>query len=252
MNARDLSAIIVDDSVQARKLLRLMIREIASQVQIVGEAVNVPDAVLLIQSVNPDIVFLDIDMPGKSGLQLVEEISRETVPYEIIFTTAYNEYALRAFRLAAIDYLLKPIEESQLAEAVKKVSRIKFAQQNETRLRSLIQNLQNSKDSTISIPALNGYIYVRVADILYVKASGSYAEVFLSGKSPLIVSKNLKYFEQALDSFPHFFRVHRSYLINTHQMKRFDKAERGKIVMNDEAQIDLARDRRDMFFALMK
>jgi two-component system LytT family response regulator len=248
MSAKNVSAIIVDDAAQARKLLRLMLAEIADDIQIHGEAANVQDAIALIQSTKPDVVFLDIEMPGKSGLQLVEELSRNEVPYEIVFTTAYNEYALRAFRLSAIDYLLKPIDEKQLAEAVEKVRKLKSAQQSELRLQSMIQNFKNEQEATLSVPALNGYIFLKVAEILYIKANGSYTEIHAAGKPPITVSKNLKYFESALESFAQFVRVHRSCLINVHQMKRFDKADRGMIVMNDNAEIDLARDRREVFF----
>lgn len=245
---KNVLAIIVDDAAQARRLLRLMLAEIAEDVMILGEAANVQDAIALIQSAKPDVVFLDIEMPGKSGLQLVEDLSRNVVPYEIVFTTAYNEYALRAFRLSAIDYLLKPIDEKQLAEAVEKLRRIKSAQQSELRLQSLIQNFKNQQEATLSVPSLNGYIFLKVADILYIKANGSYTEIYAAGKPPITVSKNLKYFEGALAPFAQFIRVHRSYLINVHQMKRFDKADRGVIVMNDDAEIDLARDRREVFF----
>lgn len=246
------TAIIVDDSLQARKLLSLMLAEVADDMQLLGEAANVQDAVALIQSVKPDVVFLDIEMPGKSGLQLVEEISRDVVPYQVIFTTAYNEYALRAFRLSAIDYLLKPIDEKQLTEAVEKVRKIKSSQQNELRLQSMIQNFKNQQETTLTVPSLNGYIFLKVKELLYIKANGSYTEIHVEGKPPITVSKNLKYFESALESIAQFVRVHRSYLINVHQMKRFHKADRGLIVMNDDAEIDLARDRREVFFKALE
>jgi two-component system LytT family response regulator len=252
MSVKNISAIIVDDAIQARRLLCLMLAEIAEDITILGEAANVQEAIALIQSAKPDVVFLDIEMPGKSGLQLVEEISRNVVPYEIVFTTAYNEYALRAFRLSAIDYLLKPIDEKQLAEAIEKVRKIKTAQQSELRLQSMMQNFKNEQEATLSVPALNGYIFLKVADILYIKANGSYTEIHAEGKAPITVSKNLKYFEGALESFTQFVRAHRSYLINVHQMKRFDKADRGLIVMNDDAEIDLARERREPFFKLIE
>jgi two-component system, LytTR family, response regulator len=252
MSTVNISAIIVDDAAQARKLLRLMLAEIANDINIVGEAATVEEAVAIIQATKPDVVFLDIEMPGKSGFQLAAELSQNKVPYEIIFTTAYNEYAIRAFRLAAIDYLLKPINENQLAEAIDKLRKIKWAQQTELRLQSMIQNFKNEKQAILSVPSLNGYNFLKVTEILYIKASGSYAEIHIAGKATLTVSKNLKYFESALESFVQFVRVHRSCLININQMKRFDKADRGLIVMNDDAEIDLARERREPFFKLIE
>ena len=252
MRTIEINAVIVDDSSQARKLLRLMLTEIAPDVVIKGEAANVSDAVALIQQVLPDVVFLDIEMPGKSGLQLVDELSRTVVPYEVIFTTAYNEYALKAFRLSAIDYLLKPIDENQLAEAVEKIRLVKSAQQSEIRLQHFLKNMKNEGEATLSVPALNGYIFLKVVDVLYIKANGSYTEIYTAGKPPITVSKNLKYFENALSTFEQFVRVHRSFLVNTQHMKRFDKTDRGTIVMNDDAEIDLARDRREAFFSVVE
>jgi two-component system LytT family response regulator len=249
---RKISAIIVDDAPGARKLLRLMLQDIAADVEVKGEAASVPEAVELIKAEHPDVVFLDIEMPGQSGLKLVEQISRDKIPYEIVFTTAYNEYALRAFRLSSIDYLLKPIAEDQLLEAVDKLRKKAVEKQTEERLRHLLDNMNKDKDASLTIPSLNGYVFVRVADILYMKAEGSYVEIITANGKPLLVSKNLKYFEGSLKDFVQFVRVHRSYLINVLQMKRFDKAERGIIVMNDGKEIDLARDRRDIFFKAIK
>lgn len=244
----NISAIIVDDSAPARKLLRLMLSEIAQDIDVLGEAGGVNDAVQLIKNLKPDVVFLDIEMPGKSGLQLVEEISREQIPFEIVFTTAYNEYAIRAFRLSAIDYLLKPIEEQQLSEAIQKIRKVKSAAQSELRLKNLWEHLNQEQELSLTIPHAHGYAFIKITDILYIRAEGSYAEVISSKQRPLTVSRNLKYFEKALEGFPQFVRVHRSFLINIQQIQRFDKAERGVIVMNDGYSIDLARERRDAFF----
>jgi two-component system LytT family response regulator len=161
MSEKMMKAIIVDDAARARKLLRLMLVDLAPDMTISGEAANVAEAVVLIERENPDVVFLDIEMPGKTGLQLVEEISRNEVPYEIIFTTAYNEYALRAFRLSAIDYLLKPIDEKQLIEAIEKIRKIKSIQKSELRLQNMVQNLKYDVESTVTIPALHGYIFLK-------------------------------------------------------------------------------------------
>lgn len=247
-NTKIFQSVIIDDSLQARKLLRLMLQELAKDIVVVGEAATANEGLLLIQQHQPDVVFLDIEMPGKSGLQLVEELSRLKVDLDIIFTTAYNEYAIKAFRLSALDYLLKPISETQLVEALAKFREAKTLRNSKTQLQQLLRNLANEKDSSLSIPILNGYVFVKTADILYVKADGSYAQVMIKDKPPIVVSKNLKYFEQALEHHQHFVRVHRTYLINVNQMLRFEKANRGTIIMNDGTHIDLARERRDDFF----
>jgi two-component system LytT family response regulator len=205
-------AILVDDSDQARKLLRLMLAELDANVEIVGEADHLDAGVKLIRDLTPDVVFLDIEMPGKSGLQILEELPREEVDYDIVFTTAYNDYALKAFRLSAVDYLLKPIDEEQLKDAIGRI-------RNKTEKKDLRDRLG---------------VHIRLTD----------------GKSKTI-SKNLKYFEQALEGQSDFVRVHRSFVINLKHMKVFSRSGRGTILMNSGKQIDLARDRREDFLKLL-
>ncbi len=250
--SQPITAIIVDDAAQARKLLRLMLAEHAPQVVVKGEAANVVEALQLAIAAQPDVVFLDIEMPGKSGLQLVEELQNACLQCDVIFTTAYNKYAVQAFRLSAVDYLLKPIDESQLIEAVEKVTGRKNAANGNERLGQLVENLKSGTQDTLSIPIINGYQFVSVGSIVSITADGSYVNIVLADGTTMVVSKNLKYFEQALEGFPQFVRVHRSYLINLQQIKRFERSGRGTIVMNDNSEIDLARDRRDGFFAALE
>jgi two-component system LytT family response regulator len=247
-----ITAIIVDDAAQARKLLRLMLAEYAPQVLVKGEAANVAEALQLAITAQPDVVFLDIEMPGKSGLQLAEELHKAALPCDVVFTTAYNKYAVQAFRLSAIDYLLKPIDESQLIEAVEKVIVRKNAANGNKRLGYLVENLKPGNQDTLSISIMNGYEFVNVSNIVSITADGSYVNIMLADGNTMVVSKNLKYFEQALEGFPQFVRVHRSYLINLQQMKRFERSGRGIIIMNDNSEIDLARDRRDGFFVALE
>ncbi len=247
-----IKALIVDDSHLARRLLRLMLQEHAPDVQVLAEASNVADALRLLEQETPDVIFLDIEMPGKSGLHLAEQVAEMNLQAAIIFITAYNEYAIRAFRLSAVDYLLKPLNENHLLQAIEKLRTKKKSQIETLQLTELLKNIQSVEDASLAIPVLNGLRFVKVADVLFVKAAGSYAEVHLCNAEAITVSKNLKYFEQALSSFRNFIRVHRSFLINLHQMQRFDKAERGTIVMNDNTEIDLARERRDVFFEALK
>lgn len=249
MSQNKINAILVDDSAQARKLLRLMLHELASDVTVVAEAANVLAAVDLIRKLKPDVVFLDIEMPGKSGLQLLEELPREEVNYEIIFTTAFNEYALKAFRLSAIDYLLKPIPEKDLTEALVRLRERKEQKQFKVRFDALTSNLNAEKEKLLCIPVMSGYEYLKLTEIEHIEADGSYTKIVCVDNKTKTVSKNLKYFENALVDQDRFVRVHRSFLINLDQMKTFSRAGRGTITMNSGKEIDLARDRREDFFA---
>jgi two-component system LytT family response regulator len=136
-----MKAILIDDSKQARELLGLMINELAPEVKIAAEAESVDEAIIEIREYRPELIFLDIEMPGKSGLQLVDQLSKEELNFEIIFTTAYNQYALQAFRLSAIDYLLKPIREKELVDAISKAKQRIEASRSKDRLSVLVNNL---------------------------------------------------------------------------------------------------------------
>ncbi|MBK9592779.1 MAG: response regulator transcription factor [Crocinitomicaceae bacterium] len=243
-------AVLVDDSEQARKLLRLMLLELASDIVVAGEAADVNSAVDLIRKLKPDVVFLDIEMPGKSGLQLLDELPRDEVHYEIIFTTAFNDYALKAFRLSAIDYLLKPIPEKDLVEALERLRDRKDQKELKSRLDALTSNLNAEKEKVLCIPVMSGYEYLKLNEIDHIEADGSYTKIMCVDGKTKTVSKNLKYFENALLDQDRFIRVHRSFLINLDQMKAFSRTGRGTIVMKSGKEIDLARDRREDFFAV--
>lgn len=247
-----LKAIIIDDSPQARKLLTLMLEEHYDVLEVIAEAEQANQGFEFIKQHKPDVIFLDIEMPGKSGIQLAEQLLKEKINPVIVFTTAYNDYALKAFRLSAIDYLLKPINEIHLEEAIEKVKKLYPKEAEENKLKTFIENYSNQLPKTLSIPSASGYIFIKADDILYIKADGSYTHVFTTNEKQITVSKNLKYFETALDGYFQFMRVHRSYLINLNQMKKFDKQNRGEIVMNDGTVIDLARDRREDFFKALE
>jgi two-component system LytT family response regulator len=247
-----LKAIIIDDSPQARKLLLMMLEEYTKDLEVIAEAEQATQGLDLIKKHRPDVIFLDIEMPGKSGIQLAEQLLNENITPAIIFTTAYNDYALKAFRLSAIDYLLKPINETHLQEAIEKITKVHPKVEEEKKLKTFITNYNTTFPKTLSIPTSTGYQFLKIDTILYMKADGSYTHIFVNKEKTMTVSKNLKYFETALDGCSQFIRVHRSYLINLFQMKKFDKQNRGEIIMNDDNIIDLARDRRDDFFKSME
>lgn len=247
-----LKAIIIDDSPQARKLLLMMLEEHSRDLEVIAEAEQATQGLDLIKKHHPDVIFLDIEMPGKSGIQLAEQLLNENITPAIIFTTAYNDYALKAFRLSAIDYLLKPINENHLQEAIEKIKKLHPKTEEEKKLKTFIDNYNTTLPKTLSIPITSGYQFLKIDAILYIKADGSYTHIYIDKEKSITISKNLKYFETALDGHPQFIRVHRSYLINLQLMKKFDKQNRGEIIMNDGTIIDLARDRRDDFFKSME
>jgi two-component system LytT family response regulator len=243
----NITAIIVDDAPQARELLSLMIAELAPNVTIIGEAENLQQAVALIRTVKPELVFLDIEMSGKSGLQIFEELPKNELHFDIIFTTAYNQYAIQAFRLSAIDYLLKPIKENELIDAIEKVSELKKRNLDASRFESLSKNFEIWSDKTICLPMNYGYDYVPVNNIMYIEADGAYAHLFLNDGKKKTCAKNLKYFEDALQHIPDFIRVSRFVVINLAYLAAFNKANRGIIILKNNTEISLSHTYRAAF-----
>lgn len=242
------TVVLVDDAPQALELLRLMLNELAPNIDILGEAENAEQAIELIRDLKPDGIFMDIKMPGKSGLELVEELVKEGVDYNVIFTTAYNQYAIQAFRLSAIDYLLKPIQEHQLIEAVEKISRARNLKQDSNKLNALVSNLHQKNNGTLTIPLNNGYDYVAINDIEYLEAERAYAIIHLADGSKKLVSKNMGYFEEALQHLNNFIKTHRSFFVNINYISSFrKKAETGIITFKSGKTAEVSRNSRKAF-----
>ncbi len=245
-------ALIVDDAPQVRKLLRLMLSELAEDVTIVGEAENTEQAVSLIRSEKPELVFLDIEMPGKSGLQLVDEFQETEINFQVIFITAYNQYAIQAFRLSAVDYLVKPVKEQELLEALNKVRTQSELKRTAEQLKLLSRHLKVQTDNTISIPVSYGNEYINTEEIEYIEADNTYVTLYFVNGDRKLISKHLKYFENLLCTFDAFTKVHRSYIINRNHMKAFRREDRGTIVMNNGKQISLSRSHRQSFLEALE
>lgn len=240
-----LKTIIVDDEPKARRIMCALIEQHCPDLEILGTADDVPSAVKLINKTKPDLVFLDIEMPGFTGFQLMDFF--ETVDFQIIFTTAYSEYALQAFQVSAIDYLLKPIEVSALKDSVEKALKQQESLNQDQRLEALAANLNpNGAIKKIALPVADGFMFVEPEDVLYLKADGSYTNIYLVDGQKFLVTKKIKEFVRILNH-PCFFKTHRSYLINLNQIKQYVKNDGGYIVMGNGDQVTLARDRKDEF-----
>ncbi len=240
-------AIIVDDEAKARRVLLSLLEEHCPSVQIVDQAASVQEALTSIHTHQPDLIFLDIEMPGYTGFQLLELLPKAN--FQVIFTTAYSEYALQAFEVSAIDYLLKPIRIQKLIAAVEKAARmIDQRETHQQTIQTLKSNLQQQYLTRMAIPVNDGLIFTEVADILMLVAEGAYTHIYLkSAQKPLLISKPIKEFELALEQHPVFFRSHRSYLINLQYVTKYQKTDGGSIVINGEHEALLSKDRKDAF-----
>jgi len=231
-----IKAIIIDDEDRARSGLRQLLALSCPEVQVVADCADVPSAVIAINQHRPDVVFLDIEMPKYSGLELFS-FFRE-VDFGVIFVTAYSEFAIRAFELNAIDYLLKPVDGEKLKNAVSKLER-----RNSERFTALQEGYARQEFHRIALPVSDGLLFVEVAHIMLLEADGAYTRVWLADGSKLLVSKRLLFFEQVLADRESFLRVHRTYVVNFNHVSRYSKAE-SLLVMDNQMSIPVPKERK--------
>jgi two-component system LytT family response regulator len=233
-----MKAIIIDDEKRARLSLSLILNEFCPEIEIVAECQNLSEGVKSIRKLNPDLVLLDIEMPGHSGLELLDFFDEKEINFSVIFTTAYNEYAIQAFKLSAIDYLLKPINPEELVQAIVRVEKQKTMQ-----FKALMENIQSETFEKIAVPTGNSLVLLKISDILYIKGEGAYSEINMIDKSKYLISRNLKSFEETLIKDKRFVRIHKSYLINFDGVVLYHKSEGGSIEMASGVSLPVSSDK---------
>lgn len=229
-----MKAIIVDDEKRARVLLRSIFADHFPHFEIIDDCNDLPTAVKSIKKNQPDLVLLDIEMPGFCGLQLLEFFNEDEINFSIIFITAYNEFAIQAFQLSAIDYILKPINITQLSDALERFSKQKLKQIQ--LLETLKNNLQNEPVQKIAIPNRDSINYINPKDVLYVKADGSYSVFHTRDGQKFTLSRNLKYVEQMIGNIPYLKRCQKSYIVNINEIKA-DNHANGTLLLSTGVEI---------------
>lgn len=235
-----MKAIIIDDEKRARVSLRLLLQNFCPQFTEIVECKNLSEGVKTIRKEDPDIVFLDIEMPGHSGLELLDFFNENEITFSIIFTTAYNNYAIQAFKLSAIDYLLKPINPEELITAVKLFEKRIHPSEHYTALK---QNLSQDKVSKIAVPVSNKIIFLDLEDIIYLKAEGSYTNILKKDGVSILVSRNLKSFQELLEDNEIFVRIHKSYIVNSQYITAVNKSDGGFLELTGNLLIPISQDR---------
>ena len=240
--------IIIDDEKHMRQTLRKMLKAYCQNVELLAEAGGVASGVEAINNYNPDLVLLDIKMDDGTGFDLIEKL--KPVDFKVIFITAWEKYAIRAFRFSALDYLLKPIDPDELKEAIGKASRVMNEDFN-AQLDNLKDHLysQDKSDKKIILRNADSVFLVNITDIVYCRSDGNYTHVFRSNGQEILVSSTLKDYEEILSDYG-FFRLHKSYLINLKYISRFDKAEGGTVIMEGEIGVPVASRKRDLLLEM--
>lgn len=240
---KSLRSVIVDDEMHCRSALKKQLEWYCPEVEVVGEAHSASSGIEIIKKEKPDIIFLDIEMPEGTGFEMLEQLGR--VEGHVIFTTAYDEYALEAFKVNAIDYILKPIAANDLEQAVAKAKTLKIDDMQD-RLENLLTSLKEDGEASdiVAIPVSDGLEFVNISDIIRCESEGAYCHIYIQDRSKIFISKTLKQMEQKINSNK-FIRVHHSHLINIEYIKKYVRGQGGHVIMKDDTVVPVSKGRKD-------
>jgi two-component system LytT family response regulator len=244
-----LRTVVIDDEPDAVNFIRSIIKEYCPSLEVVNTANNAMDGINVIRESKPDLILLDVEMPHGSGFDLLAQFPDKT--FDVIFITAFNHYAIRAIKFSAVDYILKPININEFILAIEKVTEKRSTTfQPNRNLETLLENLNSAAPAKLAIPTSEGMEYINTKEIIRIEADRSYSWFFLTGKRKLLVSTNLKEYQDIL-SDRNFFRAHNSHLINLEHVKKYIRSDGGAIEMDDGSQVPISRTRKDIFLAHM-
>ncbi|MGC4101339.1 LytR/AlgR family response regulator transcription factor [Ferruginibacter sp.] len=246
-----ISAVIIDDEAGNIVTLSELIKQYCPNVIIKGTAPDPLKGYDLIEETEPDLVFLDIEMPYGNAFDLLDKL--EPISFEVIFITAFNNYAVKAFKYAALDYILKPVNIHELKEAVERAAKRLEEKDTNLRINSLLTNLKTGEGTTkrIALPTADGYHFENVDNIMYVQAEGSYTFFYIKDRPKLLVSKNLKEFEEILPPAL-FCRIHHATIVNINFVKKYFKGRGGYVQMQDDTSFEISSRRKTDFFERFK
>lgn len=243
--------IIIDDEPKSRNLLQTLIQREFPGIEIVGMAANGKEGIQKIKQQNPDVLFLDIHMPGMNGFEMLQTL--QPVTFDTVFITAYDQFAIKAFRYHAFDYLLKPIDVEDFSLCIERLKEKKRSLAIQERLTSLINlwKQPNQIPDRITIHAMDGITVIPVSEIIYMEAAGAYTLFYRTGQDKIVSSVNLKEYEELLNDRG-FFRVHNSYLINMLHVKKLTKEDGGSIIMSNGNKVLLSKRKKEEFLKLLE
>jgi two-component system LytT family response regulator len=237
-------AILIDDEVHCLDTLHILLSDYCPEVTILDRCLSAKRGLEAIEKGKPDLVFLDIEMPVMNGFELLKQF--DILPFAVIFTTSYDQYAIKAIRFSALDYLLKPIDKTELQQAVQKAAQ-KSQPPTARQFELLFEKLQQPKapNPNIALPTMEGLQMVPVGCIVYCESESNYTIFHLKGQGKIVVSRTLKEIEELLSDHA-FLRVHHSYLVNLNEISRYIKGEGGYVIMNDNSHIDVSRSKKEL------
>lgn len=230
--------VIIDDDQLARRGLRRILEQNFPEIEICGEADSVASGVALINEIEPDLVFLDIEMPDGTGFNLLDKLTK--INFKLVFASSYSDYAITAFKYSAFDYIVKPVLIENVRATIKRINDIPVLQEKQRVevLKSSINHVPDA-DQTIALPEINGFTIVKISDILRCEGERNYSRIFFKDGTTVLVSRTLLDFDNLLASHG-FFRIHRSHLISLRNVNRYLKSDGGMIELNDNTQLPVS------------
>ena len=241
-----LKTIIIDDEQHCIDRIQKLLSKHSVTINIVNVCSNVDDAKEKIERLNPDVIFLDVHLREETGFDLLKQLSN--IDFEIIFTTAYDSYAVEAFKFSALDYLLKPIDEDELQLTIEKLKKKTSLKDVSKKVEVLFHNLEDktAQVKKIAVPTIEGLTFIKIIDIIRCQSDINYTHIFLEGNKKITVAKTLKHFETLLEPY-HFFRTHQSHLINLSCIDKYVKGKGGYVLMSDGIHVEVAVRRKEDF-----
>jgi len=243
-------SVIIDDEHHGRQALKAALETYCNDVEIVAVCESPEQGLQVIKKENPDLVFLDIQMPNMSGFDVLQQLT--PINFEVIFVSAYDQYAMKAIKFSALDYLLKPVDTDDLIQAVNKAKERVGHNSGSYQYQSILNNIlyKSGKIEKLAVPTLNGIDFFNTDDIIYCQADGKYTTLFLVNHQKQVISKNLKDFENMLNNSG-FCRVHNSFLINIKHVQKYIKGEGGYVILTENNHVDISRRRKDTFLNML-
>ncbi|MBB1284986.1 response regulator transcription factor [Flavisolibacter sp. BT320] len=244
-----LKAILIDDEIHSLESLALLLEDFCPDVQIINKCRSAKEGLTAIRSENPDLVFLDIEMPNINGFEMLEQLNK--IPFAVIFTTGYDQYAIKAIRFNALDYLLKPIDPTELVNAIKKVQQQHYLPLAE-QFQLLLKQVQNKDHqfNKIAIPTLEGFELLPASHIIRCEAADNYSHLIIHNRNTLTACRTLKEIEEQLHNFTYFLRVHHSHIVNLNEVTRYVRGEGGYLIMSDGSTVSVSRSKKEALLKL--
>ncbi|MEJ7683209.1 MAG: LytTR family DNA-binding domain-containing protein [Segetibacter sp.] len=242
-----IEAIIIDDEIHCIETLNILLKEYCADVKVMEQCRSAKKGLEAIEKIKPDLVFLDIEMPAMNGFEMLEQF--DEIPFAIIFTTSYDQYAIKAIRYSALDYLLKPVDPNELMNAVKKVQEqrhLPMAEQFQMLLKKI--NGKEHHFNKIAVPTSEGFELVPADNVIHCEADDNYTYLYLKNKNKIVACRTLKEMEEQLHDFDFFVRVHHSHLVNLNEVTKYVRGEGGYLVMSDGSSVNVSRSRKDELF----